>query len=411
LISSCGKLLRDLFDRCPGLQALATSRRLLQLSELPEERSYPLATLPVPDASAELSAVQANESVKLFQARAGAGFAVTAENADSVAGLCRALDGIPLAIELAAARLGVRSVQQMNKESRALLTLLEGVEVDDLRHWHTLHAALEWSYELLSDPLRDFLRPLAVFDGGWTESAAASIYGAHLKDAESAAGLLQELLNNSLVISRVAKDVTRFRMLEPVRQFVREKLTPAETDEYERKHAEIFTVFCGEDSPELLGADQVTWLARIQEDFDNVRAAFRWSVARKDAQAGLRLFVSIWRFMEIRGFFTEGRQRAQEVLAMAGVEDYPALLREALSGAGWLAYRQGDFTIAEQLTRRALALAEQLRDDGWNGQRFKRSGQHRAHPRRLCPGARVFESLSGDGKKAGQRPDDRGFAL
>ncbi len=174
---SCAKLAVELLARCPRLQVLGTSRSALMLSE---ERVYPLSTLPVPEEGLDLAGIQANESVKLFRERAGAKFHINESNADTVAALCRTLDGIPLAIEVAAARLGVLSVAQMNMESRNLMNMLAGVKVDDLRNWHTVNAALEWSYRLLTKPSCEFLRSLAVFDGGWTDERATALYASRL---------------------------------------------------------------------------------------------------------------------------------------------------------------------------------------------------------------------------------------
>lgn len=353
LVDSCNKLISDLLQGCPGFRFLATSRRPLESAE---QRLYPLTTLRVPDPEASWQTLSENESVQLFKARAGKAFVVTSDNAVSVAQLCRALDGLPLAIELAAARLGVRSVQQMNKESRTLLDSLKGVRIDDLRHWRTLNAALEWSYRLLSEPLRKFLQPLAIFDGGWTEEGAAAIYASGTVD------MLQELLDNSMIVSQESKEVARFRLLEPVRQFVRAKLTPAEATEYQRRHASIFAALAEKAGPQLSKGDQANWLSIMQQEIDNFRAAFRWALEDGDTETALRLTGSLWRFLEIRGYFTEGRGRAAEAIAMAEAENHPALLERALSGAGWLAYRQADFAQSEGLLTRALAIAESLAD-------------------------------------------------
>jgi predicted ATPase len=359
LISSCSALLIELLARCPGLQVLATSRKPLEVSQ---QRPYPLSTLLVPPSDASKDMLLKNESIQLFVARAGKKFEVTDANASAVAELCRALDGLPLAIELAAARLGVRSVQQMNKESRALLASLEGGKIDDLRHWNTLNAALEWSYKLLPKVLRDFLRPLAVFDGGWTEEWATAMHTVKLGKSGVAANMLQKLLDNSVVVSREVNGVVRFRFLEPIRQFVLEKLTAAEALEYRGRHAAIFATLSEEASPQLLKGDQAKWLSVLQEEVDNLRAAFRFAMETGDTETALRVVGSVWRFLEIRGYYTEGRQRSTEAIAMAGAEKHPALLQKALSGAGWLAFRQADFVQAESLIAKALEIAEKLED-------------------------------------------------
>ena len=229
-----------------------------------------------------------------------------------------------------------------------------------MRNWHTVNAALEWSYRLLTKPLTDFLRPLAVFDGGWTEELATTLYAGHAKKTDSTVDLLQKLLDNSMVVSRDVRGVQRFRMLEPVRQFVKGKLTAKELAEYGDKHAATFAALAEESSSELLKVDQAQWLNTLQGEIDNLRAAFRWAVEHKDAETALRLTAYVWRFFEIRGYFTEGRQRAAEAIGMSGAEEYPELLERALSGAGWLAYRQADFAEAQSLIERALVLAQRI---------------------------------------------------
>jgi tetratricopeptide (TPR) repeat protein len=223
-----------------------------------------------------------------------------------------------------------------------------------------VNAALEWSYRLLTKPLTDFLRPLAVFDGGWTEELATTLYAGHAKKTDSTVDLLQKLLDNSMVVSRDVRGVQRFRMLEPVRQFVKGKLTAKELAEYGDKHAATFAALAEESSSELLKVDQAQWLNTLQGEIDNLRAAFRWAVEHKDAETALRLTAYVWRFFEIRGYFTEGRQRAAEAIGMSGAEEYPELLERALSGAGWLAYRQADFAEAQSLIERALVLAQRI---------------------------------------------------
>ena len=189
---SCAKLAVELLARCPRLQVLGTSRSALMLSEervcIRSRRCQSLRK------GLDLAGIQANESVKLFRERAGAKFQINESNADTVAALCRTLDGIPLAIEVAAARLGVLSVAQMNMESRNLMNMLAGVKVDDLRNWHTVNAALEWSYRLLTKPSCEFLRSLAVFDGGWTDERATALYAESPQEGKKHSGSAAEAL-------------------------------------------------------------------------------------------------------------------------------------------------------------------------------------------------------------------------
>jgi non-specific serine/threonine protein kinase len=361
LISSCRSLASYLLPACPDLTILATSRRPITL---PQERLYPLAPLAAPDPEAtDFAEIAANESVKLFVARArerSPSWDLKPAHALDVARLCRELDGIPLAIEVAAARLGVQSVETMAAHSQDLLLALGNRPTGDLRTW-TLRAALRWSYGLLRPVEQRFMRAMTVFDGGWTAESAEAVFG----DARpgSVLDLLQELHDHSLVVSSEHGGVTRFRYLEPIRQVAQLELRKNERDDYEGRHAAFFLQFAENAAPHLLQADQAVWLDRLNLEVDNFRAATRWSVATRNAEHGLRLMAALWRFVEIRGYFTEGRVRTAQVLDIPGVEQYPAALSKVLSGAGMLSYRQADFDDAREKFTRSLELEQRLQND------------------------------------------------
>jgi predicted ATPase len=368
-LKSCRAVITYLLPRCPNLTVLATSRRPLDNrdradSRVEQERLYPLAPLATPDEEVtSLEAIAGTESVALFVERArerNPTWQLASKDVPAVAELCRALDGIPLAIEVAAARFSVKSLDQLATESSNLMTALGQLRGGDLRRWKTLTAALKWSYGLLTHRQQSFMRAMSVFNGGWTEEAAAAVYAHSSTDHTSVTDYLEVLSANSLLVGTEANGVRRFRFLEPIRQMADAQLSPEERDSFARAHALHFLNLAEVGSPELLKSQQSFWLDRLQSDVDNFRAVFRWCVKNREAEHGLRLIGVLWRFAEIRGYLTEGRARARDVLAIDGVEHYPVQLVKALSGAGMLAYRQADFEAARQMFGRVLEITTQL---------------------------------------------------
>jgi predicted ATPase len=364
LIDSCREMTDYLLQQCHSLTILTTSRRPLKIRQ---ERLYPLAPLATPDPeTTEINEIRSNESVQLFVQSAAIrspGYAVDTSNALSIATICRALDGIPLAIEVAAARLGVLSVEDMSHETRGLLNKIGDLKSGGLHRWKTLIAALRWSYSLLDRDQQAFMRSLAVFDGGWTARAADAVYPRRRSDSVSALDHLQFLYDNSLIVSAEVNGAKRFRFLEPVRQFAVKQISPAERTECGRGHARFFLQFAEEAAPEILKQDQALWLDKLQTEVDNFRAARDWAVESNNAEVGLRLFAALWRFIEIRGGgLEEGRKGAAAVLKMPDADHMPELKSKVLSGAGMLAYRQGDFDAAEGMFNESLKIEEQLRN-------------------------------------------------
>ena len=264
-------MLGYLLPHCPDLTVIATSRAPLKL--LQWERFYPLAPLEVPDEELrDPSAIAANESVQLFAERArrrDPNWTLRPEQAVAVAELCRALEGIPLAIEVAAARLGVKSIEAMREQSQDLFAALGNKPSGDLRTW-TLTEALRWSYRLLDPDHQRTMRLMTVFDGGWTEAAAQAIVG---PETPEVIDQLQELQDQSLVVTKSEGDTTRFRYLEPIRQVVERELTAEEHQQTDQRHAAFFLQLAETAAPHLLQADQAAWLDRLQADVDNLRRA------------------------------------------------------------------------------------------------------------------------------------------
>jgi predicted ATPase len=363
LINSCREIIGYLLHECNSLTILTTSRRPITIRQ---ERLYPLAPLATPDPeTTDPDEIRSKESVRLFVQRAemrSPGYAVDSSNAVPIATICRALDGIPLAIEVAAARLGVLSVEEMSHETRDLLNKIGNLKSEELRRWKTLPAALRWSYSLLNHDQQAFMRSLAIFDGGWTAKSADAVYPRSTSDSVSALDHLQSLYDNSLVVAAEVSGAKRFRFLEPVRQLAVMQMNPAERAEYECRHARLFLHIAEEAAPEILKGNQVFWLDKLQVEVDNFRAASRWAVESGNAEVGMRLFAALWRFIEIRGGLAEGRTRAAEVLGIANVDQLPELKSRVLSGAGMLAYRQADFDDAERMFGESLEIEEQLQN-------------------------------------------------
>jgi predicted ATPase/DNA-binding CsgD family transcriptional regulator len=381
--------LAELLDACPRLAVLATSREPLHLSG---EREFPVAPLPVPAARPVPGAADlaSNEAVALFAERARSvrpDFALTDGNAAAVAEVCRRLDGLPLAIELAAARLRALSPGALLVHLERRLPLLAGGPRDAPARHRTLRDALAWSYALLSAGEQALLAPLGVFAGGLTPAAAAAVAG-EPADREREDAVLDGLLalaDKSLVRPDAARDGgARFALLETVREFALERLQEAgEADRVRRRHAGYFLGLAEAAEPHLRGTDQVVWLDRLEAERDNLREALRWAVERGragDAEAarlGLRLAAAAWWLWWLRGPRSEGHRWLTAVLALpgppspgtagaAGAGGLPGRARAAaLLGAACLTPEAHDPAAARRrrtLLEQSLSLFQELRD-------------------------------------------------
>src|SRR5450432_1129296 len=367
LIDSCRELAVALLGRCSGLKILATSRAILDA--YPLERVYPLSPLGFPAANQtggpSLTEIRGSSAVQLFVERARVrfpGFDIDSENAAAVAAICRALCGLPLAIEIAAALLDEKTVQDISRDLvEETSHLIDESSSGDLRHWKTMSAAIGWSYNLLTPELQVFLRRLSVFRGGWTLPAATAVCNRE-GTPDRSRDFIKRLLNSSLIVNQEVDKTMRFRFLEPIRQFVQQQLTPAESESIQSRHAEWFLGLAEESAPKLLTGEQNAALDALQTDFDNFRAALRWTIDTQRPETGLRLMVAVWRFTEIRAYYTEGLARAADVLAIAGTGGFPELKCKLLSGAGMLAYRMADFAHANNFFQECLEIATSRND-------------------------------------------------
>ncbi len=358
----CSLLLRH----CPNVRILATTRETLTV---PGEVTFRLPPLSLPDPQHLPSPETVNQytAIRLFVERAmlvHSGFQVTKSNVKAIAELCRRLDGIPLAIELAAARVKVLSVEQIAARLEDRFRLLTGGTRTGLPHHQTLRAAMDWSYDLLPEDERALFRRLAVFAGSFSLEAAERVCAGEGLDEATVLDLLAHLVDKSLVLTQdaTAGDV-RYQQLETVRQYALNRLVESgETEAVRSRHRDFFLHLVEQAEPQLLGRDQKAWLDRLETEHDNFRAALEWS--RTDPggiEAGPRLAGALWWFWEVRGYWTEAREWLKDILARAGDSSTEAHVK-ALNAAGSLAIRQADLRQASVLGRRALDLSRQLGD-------------------------------------------------
>jgi predicted ATPase/class 3 adenylate cyclase len=368
LIGACAELATALLRACPQLRLLATSRAAL---EVPGETLYRVPSLaaPDPDQLPPPEQLPAYEAVQLFVARARArrsDFALTARNAPAVAAVCARLDGMPLALELAAARVSVLPVEGIAARLDDRFRLLTGGPRTALPRQQTLRATLDWSYDLLSESERWLLERLSVFAGGWTLDAAEAV-GVGVGSEGSlrvpeVLDLLGGLVNKSLVQAAEADGELRYGLLETVRQYGQERLAATdETEGVRDRHLGYYLALAEEAEPALKGATQGAWLGRLEAEHDNLRAALSWARAAGEAELGLRLAGALWRFWGYRGYFGEGRSWLEAALAEGGPAPTAARAK-ALNGAGNFAFYQDDYGRAAALYEEGLALQRALGD-------------------------------------------------
>jgi non-specific serine/threonine protein kinase len=386
LIEPSAQLADTLLRAAPALTILATSRESLGIAG---ETAFRVPSLPLPDigAGVELGRAAANDCVRLFVDRARAAdprFHLTERNAAAISQICLRLDGIPLAIELAAARIKVFSPDQIEARLHDRFRLLTGGSRTALERHQTLQALIDWSYDLLSEDERIVLRRLSVFAGGWSLEAAQAVCGAEADrsatDEEAIAAdvvdTLARLADKSLVtVDESAESVeARYRLLETIRQYGRDKLLAAAESELIRdRHLDFLLGLVEDAEPRLRGADQLAWLERLETEHDNLRAALGWAIERRDAERALRLTGAAAYFWELRGYWSEGHRWLEEGIALSSrggarpPRDVHAAARaKALYGAARLrfAYRiepPASRVIAEE----SLGLWRALDDRWW----------------------------------------------
>ena len=352
------EIVQTLLSRVPALTLLVTTRHLLGLAA---EREFALEPLNTPNGDESPERLSVFESVQLFIDRAQTvkpDFQVTNANAAAVAELVSRLEGIPLAIELAAARAQVLTPAQMLSHLDQRFGFLVSRKRDVSERHRTLHAAVDWSYRLLVPELQRFFCRLSVFRGGWTAEGAETVCEEPL-----ALDFLAQLRECSLVLSEEAEIGMRFRMLETLRDFGTGQLIAEERAVLQLRHAECFLALAEEAEAQLAGPRQGVWLSRLETEHDNLRAALTWlKSAGLGAETGLRLSGALAPFWVVRGHLSEGRARYIVALGTEGARERTSGRAKALRGAGELALNQGDYPAARTFYDEGLAIYRELGD-------------------------------------------------
>ncbi len=322
LLDACAQLADALLKRCPDLKILTTSREGLGMLG---EAVYPVPSLALPDIHDLLRKFRDYESVRLFEERAQlarTNFSLTLGNASSVAEICSRLDGIPLAIELAAARIRTFSTEQIAVQLQKSFRLLTTGNRTALPRHQTLQAAIDWSYDLLSPAEQALFRRLSVFVDGWTLEAAEVVCSNDSIKSESVLDLLAKLINKSLILAQVELGKTRYRMLETIRQYASEKLLGARESELLRdKHLDYFLNFVETAAPHLIRPEQLEWFPLLDAEYDNLHFALEWALSQISATPALNLCKDLWWFWEVRCYWLEGLNWVKRALAKPSQND------------------------------------------------------------------------------------------
>jgi tetratricopeptide (TPR) repeat protein len=291
-------------------------------------------------------------------------FALMHENASAVAHICQRLDGIPLALELAAARMKLFAPAQIVSRLDDRFRLLTGGSRAALPRQQTLRATIDWSDSLLSDAERMLFRRLSVFAGGWTFDAAEAVCVSDGLDAFEMLDLLAQLVNKSLVTTEAREGETRYRMLDTIRDYALDKLDAAgEAEQVRDRHLEYFLALAETAEPQLRSREQSAWVHRLETELDNVRGALDWCMQQPArAGVGLRLVGILAWFWELRGYLNEGRQRVATALAHASGAVHLAWRAQALNAAGRLAFVQDDLETAQVQLEESVELADRVSD-------------------------------------------------
>jgi predicted ATPase/DNA-binding SARP family transcriptional activator len=363
LLHACAHLAAELLGACPQLQILATSREALGLTG---EVAWPVPTLSVPDRPdvSPRQLLRQFESTRLFVERAGAvkpDFDLTLQNAPAVTEICQRLDGIPLAIELAAARVKALSVEQIAARLDDRFNLLTQGSRTALPRHQTLRSTIDWSYDLLTEPERALFRRLSVFAGGFTletaEAVASDVVGQDAILSYNVLDLLSHLVDKSIVVVEHQEDITRYRLLETIRQYAWEKLSESgELEQQRSRHLAFFLHWAAEAEPKLRSAEQLIWLQRLKTEHDNLRAALQWAQETGEVETMLRLTGALFWFWVLHSYLGEGRGWLEQALAAGEVSVPTSVRAQAFYGAAYLARVQGDFAGARRLVEQSIEM-------------------------------------------------------
>lgn len=366
VLDASAALADALIRACPSLSLLASSREALGIMG---ESIYrvPSLSLPQPSKAHTTESLSHFESVRLFTDRALAAhldFALTDENAPALAAICFRLDGIPLAIELAAARVRALPLEQLEQRLSNCFRVLTGGSRTALPRQQTLRALIDWSYDLLNTQEKALLCRLAVFAGGWTLDAAEAVCSREPIEQWEVLDLLTSLVDKSLVIYEEREGTGRYRLLETVRQYARERLLDSGTGATIReRHRNYFLALAQAAEAQLVGPEQVRWMRQLEREHDNLRAALELCLADSDTTVlGQALAGALWKFWWMRGYFTEGREWYERALEQDGGEAPTRARADALHGAATLAGMQNDYELAASYNQESLAIRRELGD-------------------------------------------------
>jgi predicted ATPase/DNA-binding SARP family transcriptional activator len=382
LIDSCAQLAESLLRAAPRLKLLASSREALGIAG---ETAYrvPSLSLPVSQQLSNLDALSQNDCVHLFVDRALAAyppFRFKEKNAPAIADICRRLDGIPLALELAAARVAVFSPEEIAARLDDRFRLLTGGSRTALERHQTLRALIDWSHDLLADAERGLFRQLSVFAGGWTFEAAEAVCS-----ELNVLNLLTQLVNKSLVMVEEQAEGTRYRLPETIRQYARDKLFESgEAEQVRDRHLDFFLRFAEAAERKLRSAEQLACLERVEIEHDNVRTALAWSLESGKSESTLRLAGALYYFWLLRGYFSEGHKWLDDALALterkqgeglSAGETHADMARRAkvLYGAAWLQMGTMNLKSARKKAEGSLRLWRELGDMWWTAVALEQS--------------------------------------
>jgi non-specific serine/threonine protein kinase len=400
------QLIETLLHACAQVRVLVTSREALAITG---ETTWPVLPLRVPDTDRPppIEELLSCEAVQLFVERARSvlpSFSLTPENAPAVVQVCRRLDGMPLAIELAAARIRAVSVEQIVARLDDAYRLLTGGSRSALPRQQTLRAAMDWSYGLLSAEERAVFRRVSVFAGSFSLEAAEAICACEPEDAYDALDVLSSLIDKSLVLMEQRRGEARYRLLETIRQYGQDKLQEcAEVATVRRQHREWYARLAEQAESEALEAHQKHVFDRLEAEHENLRGALEWSLDQGEAEAAGQIGAAIFRFWLLRGYMSEGRRWLER--ALSGLSRKNAVRAKALNVAAILASLQDDNTTARALVEESLELSRELADKKQAGYALYTLGRLARIEGNYAHAATFFEESLSMFRELGQKHD------
>lgn len=365
LLPAGADTVKQLLNAVPGLKCIITSRHRLNLQG---EREFPVSPLPVPESESRAKRFKSSDpksaplhtypSVQLFVDRAQAvvpDFQLTSGNAEAIAAICYRLEGVPLALELAASRVSVLTPAQIAERLNRRLDLLVSRQRDRESRHSTLRAAIDWSYEMLSPELQAFFQKLSVFRGGWTLEAAETVCSEPL-----AIDYLTELVERSLVTTYRLEEEVRFNMLETLREYADERLPVNERAELQSAHTRFYLQIARQSVSTLPAPTERVLMEQLDREHSNLRAALEWSL-ETDKQMTFELVKSLWHYWEVCGHWIEGRGWITRCLEKGPCEN-EQLQADVLTADGRMAYLQGDIAVAAQSLETAIEIYRRIED-------------------------------------------------